>query len=1160
MALVCDSCGTENPDQARFCFACAAPLVEAPRARRERKFATALFADLVGSTALAEREDPEVVQSVIGRAFDRAAREIERHGGLLEKFIGDAILAVFGVPTVHEDDPERAVRAGLALLKLLDDLNEAFAAEGRPELAMRIGIEAGEVLVDLDRAEGPRHRMLTGDAVNTAARLEQVAEPGRIVVGPAVFEATKQHIEYRALPPLELKGKALPVPAWEALRPKTMPRGDRAPLRLEARLVGRDEELAQLEHTLERARSEARPILVTVLGPAGIGKSRLVYEFLQRLEQLPEPPEVRKGRCLSYGNVSYSALAEVVKAECEVLDDDPPEVAAAKASATVECLFGDGELIPHVEALIGSGRDHRFGREDLFDAWRRILERMATRAPLVLVLEDLHWADDGLLDFVEHLADWGQGPILILALARPDLLERRPSWGEGARGHVAIVLDPLTPEESELMLEHLLGAGLPAALTKVVLERGEGNPLFAEEIIRMLIDRGVIRASEASLWELIGSVEEAEVPRSIQALVAARLDSLPAEEKAILQDASVIGRTFWAGALQRLSDLSDERVREALGGLQVKGLVALREASTWSGEQEFAFHHLVIRDVAYDSLPKALRAEKHVATARWAEEQAGYRSDEIAELLATHHLQALHWLDELGETDGRRREVEREGYRWSKAAGERARRLWQQREAVRWLRTSLDLGARIGRRDDELAPLWESYAMASDGVESYPDVVRAWEEALARYQRERSEGDIGRVEASIAHSALWAGRFQTAGQRAKRAVDRLEPLGESSDLAFALFALGRYELERDQIDRAEPLLRRARDIADRVGDLRTQANATISLGWTLHARGGGDETVRLFDEALEAARRAGDLSLLLDTLEAVFSAAIEVLGDYRRAETVGRESLELSRRAGNVGKLSRSQLNLAYLLRELGRLDEADESAQGALGSAMAVGDQLVVAYSNAVSALANCPRGRLDEAERALDRCKAILAEEGIGYDMYTEEFDALVTSYIAAGRGHDEQAADILTEGIHRLTDERLSVWVGQLLLFECVKALVRLGRREEAIPHRDRLARLAAGNVPPRAFLAWADGLLEPDPRVARDHLSEAVARFEALGRPIDLGRCLIDLAEAERRSGEDHHQTLDRARMELESCGALLFLRDVAGVRPLTPVSPEKTHGV
>ncbi|HXJ63651.1 MAG TPA: adenylate/guanylate cyclase domain-containing protein, partial [Actinomycetota bacterium] len=309
MPATCPNCGFENLDGARFCSSCGTALADgaATPARRERKFATALFADLVGSTAFAEREDPEVVQSLVGRVFDRLAVEIERYGGLLEKFMGDAVLAVFGVPQSHEDDPERAVRAALELQAVLSELNRGFAAEGRPTLAMRVGVEAGEVLVDLDRATGPRDRMLTGDAVNTASRLQSAADPGRVVVGPVVRAATKDVIDYRELEPLSLKGKAEPVPAWEALRVKARRRGERAPLGLEARLVGRDEELAVLTQTLQRVEQEGRPALVTVLGNAGVGKSRLAWELLNVVEAMPGNVFWRKGRCLAYGNVSYSA-------------------------------------------------------------------------------------------------------------------------------------------------------------------------------------------------------------------------------------------------------------------------------------------------------------------------------------------------------------------------------------------------------------------------------------------------------------------------------------------------------------------------------------------------------------------------------------------------------------------------------------------------------------------------------------------------------------------------------------------------------------------------------------------------------------------------------------------------------------------------------------
>jgi class 3 adenylate cyclase/tetratricopeptide (TPR) repeat protein len=1152
MGPTCAACGTARDEQARFCASCGAASGGPPPAHLERKLATALFADVVGSTALAEREDPEVVHALLGRAFERVERQIGRHGGLVEKFIGDAVLGVFGVPQAHEDDAERAVRAASAVMAEIEELDRDLAKEGRPPLAFRIGIEAGEVLVDLDRVGGSRDRMITGDPVNTAARLEQAAEPGQIVVGPGVHAATKEQFEYLELPAKRIEGKVAPVEAWCALRARAAEPGQRVPLRLQARLVGRRGELATLAGALQDVCRDGSPRLVTIVGPAGIGKSRLAHEFLLQLRRLPGPVTIHRGRCIAYGDVSYSALVEVMKAECGVVRGDSPAAVEARTAATLERLFGDRVLLPHLEALIGSGRERSFGREDLFDAWRRMLERMAATSPLVLVLEDLHWADDGLLDFAEHVARWASGPILVLALARPELLDRRPGWDGRTRNSVSLALDPLTGTEAEMILEDLIGARIPQHLARVVLEPCEGNPLFCEEIVRMLVDRGAIRSDEEGRWALVEPVTGLQVPRSIQSLLAARLDALAADEKAILQDASVVGRTFWAGALRRLSMADDEVVERVLDRLWAKDLIAPRKESSLSGEREYAFHHVLIRDVAYDSLPKGLRADKHIAVARWAEDQAGDRSEGIAELLATHHLQALRWLDELGETDGRRPEVEAGGYRWSRVAGERARRLWQQGEAVRWLRVALDLGGRTGRDDGELALLWESCARALDGAAAVPEVVHAWEEALARYRRAGSAADVGRVEASIAYASAWEGQARDTEQLATRAVGRLEPLGESGDLAFALYVLGHHLLERGELDRAEPLLRRAMAIAGRAGDQATQANATISLGWTLHARRRGDETVRLLDRALEIARSAHDLSLLLDALEAVLSAAVEVSGDYERAEALNLEAVEVARRAGNFQKLGRAQLNLGYLFRELGRLDAVAEPILAAREAAAAVGDSRDVAWTYAVEALLDCTRANLRGARESIGSFRALLERVDVASMPYVEEITGVVDGYIAMGEGRDDVAATLLVDAHHRVRDERLSIWFGQTLLFECVRAARLVGRLADARDARDRLEQLGSSNVPPRAFLAWADGLLAPDPVRAHEWLAVAAARLEALDRRIDLGRCLLDLAAAEARLGHDGRPARLRGLRILRTCGARLFLpRGAPGRSAATP---------
>jgi class 3 adenylate cyclase/DNA-binding winged helix-turn-helix (wHTH) protein len=1098
--------------------------------REERKFAAVLFADIVDSTALAEREDPEVVRSVVSQTFERLAGVVEDHGGTLEKFIGDAILAVFGVPIAHEDDPERAVRTALAMQRCVGEL-----AEGAPQLALRIGIEAGEVLVDLDRVGGSRDRVLTGDAVNTAARVQQHAEPGSVLVGPVVQATTKQVVLYRERPSLDVKGKARPLPVWEALRVRTAT-GERASLGLQARLVGRDHELALLERTLSWMRSERRPALVTILGSAGVGKSRLAQELCGRLEQIDATACVRQGRCLAYGNVSYSALADAVKAECGIREDDPPCVVSEKTAGRAEELFGDSEVAPYLNALVGAGDS--FGREDLFDAWRRFVERIAARSPLVLVLEDIHWADDGLLDFVEHLADWAQGPMLVLTLARPELLERRPGWGGGKRNYSAIFLEPLTSDETEEMLEDLLSTRLPEELTRTIVERSEGNPLFGEEIVRMLIDRGILRAGGSEGWEVARAAAEVEIPRSVQALISARLDSLPLDEKAILQDAAVVGRAFWLGAVAHLASCVRDEARDTLSRLWMKEIVLPREPPAFSGEQEFVFRHVLIRDAAYESLTKSLRAEKHLEVARWAEDQAGERREEIAELLAAHYAHALRYLDELGVRDGSRLAAEREGLRWAKAAGERALRLWQQREAVRWFRAALDLAERVGLSSDALASLWEAYATAGEEAVAYGEVASALESALALYEELGRDRDAGRIEAHLAYIAQQSGELDEVLPWTTRALARLEPLGDSRDLAVALHVLGWHEFRTVRFEEAERHLRSALEMAERVGDHVVRAHALASLAFVFQQTQRGEDSLALFEDSLALAREAGDLSLLLRVLVHIEGALEEFPGDYQRAIELAHEGLELARRAGNTANVAWTTQMLSDFALDLGRLDESGRWAAQALEASRAVGDAIVVGYSLERIAYLHAVRGNPDEAERVLAEARPILDENP---EPWLQGWAPLIAGHIAQGRGSDEEAAEVLADGARPLLG-RILVWGGRSLLLECVRSLVRVGRADDARTFRDRLGTLAITSVPAQAMLAWADGLLEPDPPAARDRLVEATLRLEELGNQIELGRCLIDLASAERRLGEEPSPTLARAQEILESCGAHLFLRE------------------
>jgi class 3 adenylate cyclase/tetratricopeptide (TPR) repeat protein len=1134
--MLCPSCATENPEGARFCNNCGNALGQPEARRKERKFATALFADLVGSTTLAEQEDPEIVQAVVGRTFDRLAEEIARYEGLLEKFMGDAVLAVFGVPRAHEDDAERAVRAALEMQAVLSELNRGFQAEGKPTLAMRIGVEAGEVLVDVERVSGPRDRMLTGDAVNTAARLQTAAEPGHIVVGPSVYASTKDVIEFRELEPLTLKGKAEPVPAWAALRIKARTRGQRPKLGLEARLVGRDEELAVLKQTLRRVENEGRPALVTVVGPAGVGKSRLVAELEHYVEGLPQTVYWRRGRCLAYGNTSYSAFADAIKAQCEIFDDDAAEIAGKKADAAVRELFGDESIAPQIRALVGAGEARGVSREDLFEAWRRFLERMAARYPLALVLDDIHWADAGLLDLIEHVADWAQGPIMVVATARAELFETRPTWGGGKRNAASMSLDPLSEAEGEAMLDDLLPGKISAELKHTIVERSEGNPLYVEEIVRKLIDDGVLRATEASRWEVARPVEDVELPRSIQGLIAARLDGLPEDEKAVLQDAAVVGRVFWVGAVAELTGRSVGEVRDALGRLRVKELVLPHEPSSFSDEHEFSFRHNLIRDGAYDSLPKALRADKHAGVARWAERRAGDRADEIAELIATHLLESLGYLDELGETGERRTELERGAFVWTRAAGERTSALWQRAEATRWFRAAEHLADALDVPPPERVALVRAHVDASWGTDPIAETERVVRRALDTFEAIGDPVGVGWAHARLVLPLLMQARDEECEREGRIAVETLEPLGEREELADALHRLGWYLWRRGRGDEAEPILRRAVEMAARVESPLVRAESTQSLAVCLAQLGRSAESLETIEEAYLLAKEVGDFSNLMRSYNNLPSIVADLASDLPRAEAVLREGLELARRAGARSHEGWLTGSLGDILFALGELEEAEALQREALELAADVGDEPLRGMRLTALAAAVLFRGRLDEAEAYHRESIPILNENP---EPQSQIYIPELEGHLALVRGDAAGAAAQLEAMVRQLRTFNVESVPGTFT--DLVRALARAGRSDEANAFRDLSEH---GRSPAaRGNAAIVEGLLSPDPAEARRLLAEGVTTLERLGLRIDAARAMIDLGRAMARLGEDPGPMLEHAREILLECDARAFLFEV-----------------
>jgi class 3 adenylate cyclase len=649
--LICPSCGQENPEIARFCLACAAPLGEPTSPSEERRVISVLFVDLVGFTNRSETLDPEDVRAILTPYYKRVRSEIERLGGTVEKFIGDAVMGVFGAPVAYGDDHERAVRAALAV-------RDWAADEG---LQVRVAVNTGEAIVTLDAALGRGEAMVAGDVVNTASRLQSAAPVGSVIVGEETYSSTRSTVEYRPAPPVVAKGKSLPLRAWVAAN-AIAPAGQRPLSRTP--MIGRDSELSVLTTTWERVVEERRPRFVTIFGAAGIGKTRLALELVEHVGT--QGGRALRGRSLPYGSSSpYSGFAHHVKQIAGVFDSDQLADAQDKLSVAVAELLGaeEGEEhARHLGILLGLGGEGEVpDREMLFFSARVLIEAFAAREPTLLLFEDIHWADASLLDLLETLAARVQDvPVLLLALARPEMLSDRPTWGGGLPSYTALPLERLSEEDANEFATRLLERHDPLSeRILAVAKTGEGNPLFIEELAASLAERA--------------TSETRELPTSIRAIIAARLDALSPDERSLMLDAAVVGRIFWRGALTRMRPTND--LTTVLGSLEHRDLIRREAISRIQGDQQFAFKHGLIRDVAYQILPRAGRRERHEAVARFLEETTGSVGQ-------SHEAIAQHWR-EAGESA---RAVE-----CYIAAGDQAGRGWAKEHAVALYREALEL-------------------------------------------------------------------------------------------------------------------------------------------------------------------------------------------------------------------------------------------------------------------------------------------------------------------------------------------------------------------------------------------------------------------------------------------------------------------------------------
>ncbi|MFL5868156.1 MAG: adenylate/guanylate cyclase domain-containing protein, partial [Thermoleophilaceae bacterium] len=771
----CPSCGESVPQEARFCMACGASLEgaqttvqrvvqqrEAPP--EERRQVTVLFADLSGYTAVAETMDPEKVKTLVDGALLRLGQEVARYDGTVDKYIGDNVMALFGAPVAHEDDAERAVRAALGMQNAMAEINERLP-EG-VSFALRVGLNTGEVLAG---AVGDDYTVM-GDTVNVAARLQTAARPGTVTVGERTMKATVEAVRYEKLEPLTLKGKAEPVPAWEAVGVIAEHAVRRTTIGQEAPLVGRDYELGTLESLYERVVRERRPHLVTLIGEAGVGKSRLLSEFERRLGDRPQAPVLRTGRCLPYGSgIVFWALGEVLRDECGIVEADTSEAAWRKLASYVEQALAEGseqasESPERRAAVIGrslgldvpeeigqiDAEDPERVRDSFFSALRSLIEAMATRRPVVLAFEDIHWADEGMLDVIEHLAQWVRAPLVVLALTRDELLERRPSWGGARRNATQLFLEPLTVEDTQELVTALLPGDGGAEVAPVVAERSGGNPLFAEEMVRRIREEG--------------SAEAEQLPETVQAVLAARLDALEPFERRLVQQAAVVGRTFWASSLAGVAQAEGQNLERALVSLQEKDILAPGPEGRLAGERELAFKHVLIRDVAYGMLPKAVRSRKHFEVGAFIEERAGDRTDEVVPLLAEHYGRAAALGREGGLAGEELAPMGERAVRFLEEAGNAAGQLYSNREAVSHYRHAREIGS-----TDPAAPvrIGEKLGDVSLRLGRVDEAIGVWQECLEYH---RGQEDLERV--ADLHRKIGAG-LSHKGER-KAAIEHYQ--------------------------------------------------------------------------------------------------------------------------------------------------------------------------------------------------------------------------------------------------------------------------------------------------------------------------------------------------------------------------------------------------
>ena len=968
LAAICSSCGAVNPPGQKFCGECGSSLADgAPAARSgpvpapqstpiaERRLVSVLFADLVGFTTLSEGRDAEEVRELLSRYFESSERLISLYGGTVEKFIGDAVMAVWGTPTAQEDDAERAVRAALDLVAMVSALGQELDAL---DLRARAGVLTGEAAITVGAlGQG----MVAGDLVNTASRIQSVAEPGSVLVGEVTKRLSEAAVAYADAGAHELKGKAEPVPLFRALRVTAGRGGALKSEGLEPPFVGRDRELRLVKELFHASAEEKKAQLVSLVGIAGIGKSRLSWEFEKYVDGLIEEVWWHRGRCLAYGEgVAYWALAEMVRMRCRIAEEEDPALAREKLRGTLAEHISDPDerewIEPRLAHLLALEGVPPGDQENLFSAWRILFERLADQAPTVLVFEDMQWADAGLLDFLEYLLEWSRSlPLFVVVLARPEFAETRPSWGAGRRGFSSLYLEPLSQQAMSDLLTGLV-PGLSEELRASILARAEGIPLYAVETVRMLLDRGLLEP-EGDVYRLVGSVETLEVPKTLHALIAARLDSLTAEERRLLQDGSVLGKVFTKQGLAALTGLPAAELEPLLGALVRKEMLSIQADPRSPERGQYSFLQDLVKRVAYETLSKRERKTKHLAAAEFLMSLSGAEEDEAIEVVASHYLDA----HAAAPDDRDAEEIRSKARDTLVRAGERAASLAANVEAQRAFERATELTDDLFVR----AELHER-AGAAAAIGARTDEASAhFEKSIALFEEEDATHPAARVSARLAEIQWDRGRLEDGLEQMERSLAVLLEEEPDEDVASLAAQVGRFSFFAGDRGLAARRIETALELAEALSlpEVLSQALNTKSL--VLFVQGRRNEALVLLRHALEVALENDRPSA---ALRAYYNLADEFGQEDRyedAAETV-RQGLAHARKVGNR-YWEWSFLGFVYPFFALGAWDDV-----------LAMRDELPhedwtrarLAYGAALSsAVPVCVhRGRLEEARRLVD------------------------------------------------------------------------------------------------------------------------------------------------------------------------------------------------